>query len=112
MNTLWSRYEILVNLNKYSDVENQDLDNMQIPVYCLENPKDIIPLRVRFIYMDLYYQIQKYVYMENVIDFDEYVLRMRNEHIRKYAEINAGRILRGEEAIYSNFSSPNKPFLK
>lgn len=112
MSIRWSKYEVIVNINKYSHIENQDIDNMQIPINCIENPKEIIPFKVRYIYMDIYYQINRYTYMERVIDFDDYVSKMRDEHIMKYAELNASRILRGEKAIYVEFIAPNKPFLR
>ena len=101
-----------MNFNKYSNIEDQEIENMQVPINCIENPKDIIPTKVRYIYMDVYYQINKYIYMESVIDFVEYASKMREDHIMKYAELNASRILRGEKAIYVDFVAPSKPFLR
>lgn len=62
--------------------------------------------------MDVYYQIQKFEYLNNVADYKAFVEKSRKDHIRHYANLNAIRVLKGEKTEWKEFIAPVRPLLK
>lgn len=112
INEQWSKYEIYVSTHKYYDVQDLDKDELQIDHLDTDKFEPLVPISVRRQYLDAYYQIQKYAYLENLADHKEFVEKAWYDHVHKYAIENAGRILRGEKSYWQAFIAPNRPFLK
>lgn len=84
MGLKWSKYEIAISFHRFNDVEHLDIDQvmLQMGLKLSMYPNEIVPNRIRLLYFELFYQIEKYQYLHDVLDYDHYVENEREKHIK------------------------------
>jgi len=110
----WSKYENVINSNKYVKVKEIDLEKLtskQENIW-FDDYQKIVPIKIRKIYLEVYYQIQKYEYLNKVADYKTFIESSRKDHTRKYATNNAVKVLKGEVTDWKDFIVPIRPVLR
>ena len=85
MDSQWSKLETVLSVHKFTKLEDLDIEKwlqeMGLKSTNIEL-SHIVPTKVRMLFIELSYQIQKYNYLHSIIDYDSCVHNEREKHIK------------------------------
>ncbi|CAI2360527.1 unnamed protein product [Moneuplotes crassus] len=113
MNKQWSKLEPIINNLKSLPPEEINIEKhfKKIPTSDFGAHKET-GIKARKMYFDVFYQIKKYQYLTQVVEYKKNIQNDRKNNSSLYAILDAHRALFGDNEEWNELQSPPRPYIR